>query len=369
MVTRIDYQIPELPLQIDLESKAVLKKTKEASRALGELKGVAVSMPNQNILISTLSLQEAKDSSAIENIITTHDELYQSDAQAQQFTSLAAKEVYMYVAALRNGFDSVKKNGLLTNNLIKTVQAELEGNHAGFRSQAGTALKNEQTGEIVYSPPQELQQIEAHMKNLEAFINDDELCDWDSLVKMAVIHHQFESIHPFFDGNGRTGRILNILYLVKQGLLDTPILYHSRYINQNKSEYYRLLQAVRDNGTWEEWVMFILEGVKLTSYQTIHLIEEIKVMMLDYKRKMREETKCYSQDLLNNLFSHPYTKIDFVEKELGIHRLTATKYLNELVKIGLLRKFKIGKQIFYLNLSLFDLLHSVGTRPLNGVIR
>jgi Fic family protein len=322
------YQIPDLPLPIDLETKAILKKTKEASRALGELKGVAVSMPNEHILISTLSLQEAKDSSAIENIITTHDELYQSDEQAQQFTSVAAKEVHMYALALRNGFYQVKKTGLLTNNLIKAVQAELEGNNAGFRPQCGTALKNEQTGEIVYSPPQELRHIEAHMKNLEHFINENEVCDWDPLVKMAVVHHQFESIHPFFDGNGRTGRILNILYLVKQGLLDTPILYLSRYINQNKSEYYRLLQTVRDHNQWEEWVMFILEGIRQTSYQTIGLIEEIKTLMLEYKQKMRTDINFYTQDLLNHLFNHPYTKIEFIEKELSVHRTGLPHYIN-----------------------------------------
>lgn len=367
VTTNNSYQIPELPLPTDLESKAVLKKTMEASRALGELKGVAVSMPNQNILISTLSLQEAKDSSAIENIITTQDELYQSDALAQQFASHSAKEVYMYAAALRNGFESVKKNGLLTNNLIKTIQAELEGNHAGFRSQAGTALKNEQTGEIVYSPPQELKQIEDYMKNLEVFINDDEICEWDPLVKMAVIHHQFESIHPFFDGNGRTGRILNILYLVKQDLLDTPILYLSRYINQNKAEYYRLLQGVRDHGLWEEWVLFILKGVQLTAYQTIELVEEIKNMMLNFKHKMREETKYYSQDLLNLLFSHPYTKIEFLEKELNVHRNTATKYLNGLADIGLLHKEKLGKSVYYLNPPLVELFLKVGTQPLKKV--
>lgn len=361
------YQIPELPLAIDLETKAVLKKTKEASRALAELKGVAVSMPNENILVSTLSLQEAKDSSAIENIITTNDELYQSDALAQQFTSAAAKEVHMYAAALRNGFRDVKKSGLLTNSLIKKVQADLEGNDAGFRSQIGTALKNEQTGEIVYTPPQELRQIEAHMGNLEKFINEDDLSDWDALVKMAIIHHQFESIHPFFDGNGRTGRIVNILYLVQQGLLDTPILYLSRYINQNKPEYYRLLQAVRDTGAWEEWVVFLLEGVRVTSYQTIRLIEEMKLLMQRHKNKMRAELpKIYSQDLLNNLFSHPYTKIDFIEAELGVHRNTATKYLEGLTSLGLLRKHKIGKQNFYLNHALYELLHNVGAQPVGG---
>lgn len=363
MVTRKKpYQIPELPLSFDLEDKEVLTKTKEASRALAELKGVAVSMPNQKILINTLSLQEAKDSSAIENIVTTHDELYQSDPLMQQFPSHAAKEVCMYASALINGFNSVLKNGLVTNNLIITIQAELEGNTAGFRTQAGTKLMNDQTGEIIYLPPQDPELIHAHMKNLEAYINDQEMSDWDPLVKMAVIHHQFESIHPFFDGNGRAGRILNILYLVKEGLLNTPILYLSRYINHNKSEYYRLLQGVRDEGLWKEWVLFMLEGVRLTSVQTINLITDLKDLMMAYKQKMKGETSFYSHDLLNTLFSHPYTKIDIVETQLDVHRNTATKYLNKLENIGLLDKHKMGRYMYYLNPPLIKLLLHAGDR-------
>lgn len=353
------YKIPLLPLAQEIETKAVLRKALDATRVLGELKGVALTMPNQQILINTLSLQEAKDSSAIENIITTHDELYQSDALAEQFASPAAKEVHQYATALREGFYTVKQQGMLTNKLIKQMQAAIEGNDAGFRSQGGTALKNQQTGEIVYTPPQELQQIETYMQNLEWFINDNSVCDWDDLVKMAIIHHQFESIHPFFDGNGRTGRMINILYLVKQGRLNTPILYLSRYINQNKPTYYRLLQEVRDAGVWEEWVLFMLEGVYQTATQTIQLIEAMKALMLYYKKEIREKTKFYSQELLNNLFSHPYTKIAFVEKEVAINRKTAAKYLDELASLGLLTKLKIGTHNYYLNHALFDLLHNV----------
>lgn len=351
------YVIPALPLAIDLETKQVLKKTAEARAALAELKGVAASVPNENILISTLSLQEAKDSSAIENIITTHDELYQSDVLAKQFTGTAAKEVHMYAAALRKGYQKVKRTGLLTNNDVKAAQAELEGNDADFRNQPGTALKNDQTGEVVYTPPQELPQIEAHMGNLERFINDDGLSDWDVLVKMAVIHHQFESIHPFFDGNGRTGRIINILYLVKQGMLDTPILYLSRYINQNKPEYYRLLQKVRDDGAWEAWVMFMLEGVRATSYRTIQLVNAIKTLMQKHKHKMRSDLeKIYSQDLLNIIFSHPYTKISHVQDGLSASRPTATKYLDALVEIGIMHKLKLGRDSYYVNHDLMECL-------------
>ena len=235
------HHLPTLPNLGDIETKVILKKVALAHKALAELKGVAASMPNQSILINTLSLQEAKDSSAIENIITTHDDLYRSDSAQRHFVTIAAKEVHNYAEALRAGFERIRQTGLLTNNDILDIQAGIEQNQAGYRKQSGTALKNDQTGEVVYLPPQHPDEIVALMNNLEQFINQPELCDWDVLVKMAVIHHQFESIHPFYDGNGRTGRVINILYLVQQGLLDTPILYLSRYINQNKADYYRLL--------------------------------------------------------------------------------------------------------------------------------
>lgn len=356
-----------LPISIDLESKAVLKKLAKAHQALAELKGVAASIPNQGILINTLALQEAKDSSAIENIITTHDDLYRSDNIARHFVSTAAKEVYNYASALRNGFEQVVNSGLLTNNDILTIHSGIEENRAGFRKLPGTALKNEQTGETVYTPPQHHEEILALMANLEQFINDDELCDWDPLTKMAVIHHQFESIHPFYDGNGRTGRIINILYLVKQGLLSVPVLYLSRYINQNKADYYRLLQAVRVADAWQEWVLYMLEGIVQTSQQTIVLILGIKELMQHHKHKLRDELpKIYSQDLINNIFRHPYTKIDFVMAELRIHRNTAAKYLEELVRVGLLSKHKLGKENYYLNDALFALLTNVGNHAEAG---
>jgi Fic family protein len=356
-----NYLPPLLPFDFDLETKPILKKIAVAGAALAELRGVCTSIPNQGILISTLSLQEAKDSSAIENIITTHDDLYRSDTFAKQFTSIAAKEVHSYAAALRNGFQQVKRSGLLTNNHILEIQGMLEENQAGFRKLPGTALKNDLTGEVVYTPPQDAQQILSLMANLERFINTDELTDWDPLVKMAVIHHQFESIHPFYDGNGRTGRIINILYLVKQGLLNTPVLYLSRYINQNKGDYYRLLQAVRDQNSWHEWVLYMLTAIEHTAKETTYLVTNIKILMQDHKRKFRQELpKIYTQDLLNNLFRHPYTKIEFVMKELNLKsRKTAAKYLEELVRIGLLSKHKIAKENFYLNDALYTLLLNV----------
>lgn len=355
----MNYIIPQLPLKKDLETKEILKKLTKAHQALAELKGVAAIIPNQNILLNTLSLQEAKDSSAIENIITTHDELYKSDASTGSFTTLAAKEVYSYAAALRKGFEEIKETDLLINKSILNIQARLEENDAGFRKLSGTALKNDRTGEIIYMPPQNHAEIESLMSNLEKFINDDNISDPDPLIKMAIIHHQFESIHPFYDGNGRTGRIINVLYLVKQKLLNSPILYLSRYINKNKADYYRLLQKVRNEDAWEEWVLFMLEGVEQASQQTTKLIQGMKALMQNHKEKMRSELpKIYSQDLINVVFGHPYTKIDFVVREMKVGRLTATKYLNELVKIGLMKKEKKGRENYYININLFKLFSS-----------
>ena len=297
------YQIDSLFQIKNIETTAVLKAVAKAHRALGELKGVASNIPNQYILIGTLSLQEAKESSAIENIITTHDDLYRSDYDSKTFVSHSAKEVHNYAQALNSGFGIVKKMELLTNNTLIEIQSILEENDAGFRTQAGTMLKNEQTDEVIYMPPQDRDEIVRLMTDLEKFINEDDSCDHDDLIKMALIHHQFESIHPFYDGNGRTGRILNILYLVKQGLLDTPILYLSRYINQNKQHYYRLLQAVRDDKDWESWLLFILKAVENTAKQTTLLISQIKSLMQEYKVTMRDKLpKIYTHELLNSLF-------------------------------------------------------------------
>lgn len=356
----MDYQIPLLPLAIDIETKAVMKQVASARSALAEMKGAALSIPNESILISTLSLQEAKDSSAIENIITTQDELYQSDYISRDFKSVASKEVHNYAQALRVGFECVAKDGFISSNHILQVQATLEENTAGFRKLPGTALKNEQTGEIVYTPPQSHEEIIRLMDNLEKFLNDNSLSDWDPLVKLAVLHHQFESIHPFYDGNGRTGRILNVLYLVKEKLLNIPILYLSRYINQNKSDYYRLLQRVRTENAWEEWILYILIGIEQSSVQTIRLIQGIKELMLGHKQLIREKLpKIYSQDLLNNIFRHPYTKIDFVMKDLNVSRNTAISYLEKLATIDILQKEKIWKESYYINSALFSLLSDV----------
>ena len=337
------------------ETPEILKKLASTSRVLAELKGTAGTIPRQSILINTLSIQEAKDSSEIENIVTTHDELFQGDQSDGASLNPAAKEVLRYRQALWSGFKAVQETRLLTLNHLLQIQAELEENQAGFRKVPGTSLKDS-AGRTVYTPPQDANEVAALMHDLERFINDDALFDADPLIKMALIHHQFESIHPFYDGNGRTGRIINVLYLVKAGLLDIPVLYLSRHIVQTKGDYYRLLQSVRERDAWEEWVLYILTAVEATAGQSIATIRAIKTALMDYKHRIRSEFKFYSQDLINNLFTHPYTKIEFLQRDLGVSRLTATKYLEALTAAGLLQKRKIGRWNYFINPALTSIL-------------
>lgn len=352
--------LPSLPLSlsITLETPKVLRQLAKAHRQLAELKGAAGTIPNENILIDTLSLQEAKDSSEIENIITTEDELFQGDATSAQFPSLATKEVHSYAEALKLGFERVRQQRFLRLDDVLAIQAMLLESKVGLRKLPGTVLKNQQTGAVIYEPPQDPQEIERLLGNLlEYFHYDDATEGLDPLIRMAVLHHQFESIHPFYDGNGRTGRILNLLHLVLHGLLDLPVLYLSRYIVQHKAEYYQLLQGVRDTGAWEAWVLYMLKAVEDTSRQTIRQVYGIRDLMQDTKQRLRRDLpKLYSQDLLNNLFRHPYTKIEFIERDLSVSRPTAMKYLDALATHGFVRKLKLGRTNFYINERLFALL-------------
>ena len=343
-----------LPLDIDIETKAILKKSILANKALAKLNGVAKIIPNQAILINSLILQEAKDSSEIENIITTHDELYQSSLDISNI-SHATKEVQSYSRALLKGFDLVKDNSLLLTRHIVDIQQELEGNVAGIRKQSGTVLKNQATGEVIHTPPQEESTIRKLLDNLEQYINTND--GIDPLIKMAIIHYQFETIHPFYDGNGRTGRIINILYLVLNELLDLPILYLSSYIIKHKADYYRLLQEVRTKGSWEEWIIYMLEGIEQTATKQVQLINDIKELMDKTKEKLKSELpKIYSKDLLEVLFIHPYTKIDMLVDNLELHRDTASKHLKAMEKIGILNSVQIKNTRFYVNVKLFELL-------------
>ena len=337
------------------ETPEILKKMAAASRRLAELKGAAGTIPRQSILVNTLSMQEAKDSSEIENIVTTHDEIFQDDLSPGSSLNAAAKEVLRYREALWSGFKVVRENQRLTMNTILDIQLALVKNNAGFRKLPGTALRDG-SGAVVYMPPQDHAIIERAMGDLERFINEDDLYDADPLIKMALIHHQFEAIHPFYDGNGRTGRIINVLYLVKQGLLGSPVLYLSRYIVRTKADYYRLLQSVRTGDTWEEWVLYMLTAVEETAIQAMGTIEAIRQALLDYKHRIRANHRFYSQDLINNLFNHPYTKIEFVMRDLKVSRLTATKYLNALTRSGFLQLRKIGRTNYYINPVLTSIL-------------
>lgn len=342
--------LPEFDL---LNSASIWKSLLEAHRNLAELKGLCAALPNPSILLETLAIQEAKDSSDIENIITTHDELYAS--QIDPAMGLATKEVQHYLSALLAGFSQVKNSGLIRLETILAIQAEVEQNRAGLRKVPGTLLKNEASNETIYEPPQSATEIVSLMSNLIDFIHADD--DLDPLLRMAIVHHQFESIHPFYDGNGRTGRILNVLILVREGLLELPILYLSRYINQNKADYYRLLQTVREDNHWEQWCLYLVKGIAQTARSEIKLITALRHLMQSHKKRIQKDLpKIYSQDLLNHLFRYPYTKIEFLEKELKISRPTASKYLAQLTTAGFLNKQKMGRTNFYINSALFRLL-------------
>lgn len=357
-----NYIIPTLPLPYDLETVAVLKQLNKANKKLAELKGIARTIPNENILISMLALQEARDSSAVENIVTTQDDLYQAGVSDNiRIINPATKEVLRYREAIFEGFEMVRKNKILSNNVIKKVQEKVKQNNAGFLVSPSKALVNQSDGRVIYTPPQDINEVNEKMSNLEAFINDQELSNLDPLIKMAIIHHQFESIHPFGDGNGRTGRIVNILYLVITDLLDLPILYLSRYITHHKGEYYHLIQAIRDKNTdnakeWEEWILFILKGVEETAGNTIELVKGISQLMAEYKNVLRPIfDKAYKHELINNLFFHPYTKIEYMQHDMIVQRKTAAKYLDKIVETGLLEKVKKGRENYYINVKLCNL--------------
>ena len=341
------------PPESPLETPDVLRALARAHRYLGELKGTAKTIPNENLLVSTLSLQEAQSSSEIENIITTQDALYRHQIQPESADPVS-KEVAWYAYGLDRGFQEIRRTGLLTLNTIKDVQAVLEGNDAGFRRTPGRVLRNEQTGAVVFDPPSP-ERIPDLMGALERYMHAADAGE-DPLVRMAVIHHQFETIHPFYDGNGRTGRIVNILFLVKEGLLDSPILYLSRYISQTKARYYRELQHVRDTGEWESWLIYMLEGVAATARHTNDLVQRIGDLLQKYKHHIRSEYRFYSQDLINNIFRHPYTKVAFLEQDLNVSRATATRYLDRLADGGILEKHRLGRENYYINHALVRLL-------------
>jgi len=350
-----EYKLPMLPPSVELETKLVLKALARANRALAELKGYADTIPNKHILINAVMINEAKDSSAIENIITTHDEVYKA-MSGNSFKNPAAKEVVSYRTALWQGYELVKACEMFTTNMIVEIQGIIEKNRVGIRKLPGTVLRNERTGETVYTPPSGEDEIRELLSNLEKYINED-YNDVDPLIKLAVIHCQFESIHPFYDGNGRTGRIINVLYLVLKELLDSPILYLSRYIIRNKSAYYRLLQEVRSKNNWEDWIVYILTGIEETAKETLRLVKrintEVETMSAEIKEKL---PKIYSKELIVLLFYEFYTKTVYIENGLLVTRKTAVNYLSSLEKEGFLTSEKIGRERIYQNKRLYDLV-------------
>ena len=342
----------KLPIGQDFETKKVLKKLADAKLALGRLNGVAQKIPNERILINNLILAEAKESSAIENIITTYDELYK--ASATSFEVKATKEVKNYKDALLQGVLLVKEKKILVERHINEIQNMIEPNKKGY-AKVPRHLKNPVTNDIIYSPPETYDEICALMQNLEIYINDDGVQDIDPLIKMAIIHYQFEAIHPFLDGNGRTGRIINILYLILKKQLDLPILYLSGYIIKHLSYYYELLQKIQQKQDWQDWILYMLDAVEKTSMNTIKLIDDIIVQMQETKEKIKEELpNIYNKELVEVIFWHTYTKIDFVEKYMQVTQKTAAKYLHELVRIGVLRLEIKGREKYFINIKLYD---------------
>jgi Fic family protein len=344
-------ELPLLPPKTESETKAVLKQAIAANRVLANLRGLAARIPNQSMLIQSVVLQEARLSSEIENIVTTNDELYRAAADPDSKTDPQTKEVLRYRQALNTGFQALKHRPLSTNLFIEIVQ-EIKAVEIGIRKTTGTTLKNA-AGEIVYTPPEGENVIRNKLSNLEQFIHAHD--DLDPLVKMAIIHYQFEAIHPFEDGNGRTGRIINILYLVEQGLLDIPVLFLSRYIIANKADYYEGLRKVTEKQEWEQWILFMLRALENTAQQTFEQVTRILDLMNQVQEKVQVHApNIYSKDLIEIIFHHPYTKIQFLVEANIAKRQTASLYLQTLSDLGILRSHKQGREIYYINDALFD---------------
>lgn len=343
--------LPLLPPAIELESKAVLKQAISANRVLANLRGLAAQIPNQDVLISSIVLQEARLSSEIENIVTTNDELYRADADADGKADAHTKEVLRYREALYLGLEALKTRPLATNLFIEIAQ-RIKQIEFGVRAIPGTALKNN-VGEVIYTPPVGEAVIREKLANLEGFIHGDD--DLDPLLKMAVMHYQFEAIHPFADGNGRTGRILNLLFLVDKGLLDSPVLFLSRYFIANRAGYYDGLRRVTESRDWENWLLFMLRAVESTAQQTFDQVMRIRALMERVRERVqREAPNVYSKDLVEVIFRHPYTKIQFVVDAGIAKRQTASGYLQVLARLGVLRESRHGREKYYVNDALFD---------------
>jgi len=349
-------ELPPLPPKLDVETKAVLKRAISAGRTLAELKGLGATIPDQSMLVNSLVLQEARASSAIENIVTTNDALFKAFSANMANVDPATKEVLRYRQALWEGYNTLKKKPLLTTNLFIKIVQTIKQNSAGIRNQPGIAVGNPLTGRVIFTPPEGEVLLRDKLKELEIFIHTEG--SMDPLVKMALTHYQFEAIHPFFDGNGRAGRIINILYLVMRELLDLPVLYLSKYIIDRKTDYYRLLREVSEKGAWEQWILYMLDAVETTAALTRQRIVDIRTLLEETlaQAKKKLPTRVYSKELIELVFRQPYTKGQFLVEAGLAERKTAAEYLQELEKIGVLKGRRVGKENLYLNVELYKLL-------------
>lgn len=345
--------LPLLPPVVEVETKKILKQAIVSNKILAELKGRADEIPNQSMLVNAITLQEAKDSSEIENIVTTQDTLYKAFSSNISTTDAQTKEVLRYRQALWEGYTDLSKRPLSTNSFIQIVQT-IKENNSGIRNAPGTKITS--NGKTIYTPPEGETVIRSLLKNLEDYIHADD--DVDLLIKLAIMHYQFEAIHPFFDGNGRTGRVINMLFMVENGLLDTPILYLSKYIIEHKNAYYTNLRGVTENSAWEGWILFILKGIEETALYTLEKINSINRLMQETIIFAKEElpARVYSKELIELLFEQPYCKVKYLVDKGIAKRQTAAEYLNALEAIGILKSQKVGVENLYLNVKLFELL-------------
>jgi Fic family protein len=349
-------ELPLLPPEVEINTKDVLIQCINASRELGELKGAGTMLPDQSILINAIPLQEAKLSSEIENIVTTQDELFFGDLDINAITDPNVKEVFRYRTALRHGYE-VLGQGTLNAALIEEVCSVLRAENVRFRTDKSPTVRIVQnySRKVIYTPPRGGKNLQKKMSNLLDFLNKND--EFDPLIRLAIAHYQFEAIHPFSDGNGRTGRILNILFLIQSNLINIPVLYLSRYITQNKPNYYRLLRRVTENGEWEAWVLYMLKGIEETAHWTTNRIHAIYDLLGETIEKCRVELpRIYSKELVELIFRQPYCKIQFLVEAGIAERQTASNYLQELEKIGVLKGEKRGRQMIYKNPALIEVL-------------
>lgn len=346
-----------LPPETRVDTPGVLKAAIRANRALAELKGKSETLPNPSVLINSIVLQEARSSSEIENIVTTNDKLFTALSASGKQTDPQTKEVLRYRQALWKGIDHIKNHPFTTDLFIGLMQ-EIKETDAGIRTEPGTVIANPNTREIIYWPPEGEDLIRNLLINLEEYLNRQD--ETDPLIKMAVAHYQFEAIHPFDDGNGRTGRLLNILYLVKSGLLSYPVLYLSDAIISQKKEYYTLLRHVTENQDWEPWILFMLEAVESTSSKTMQRISDIQKLLHETIQFAKEKLpdRVYSKELIELLFEQPYCKVKYLVDRGIAKRQTAADYLRELEDAGILRSKQVGRENLFLNIGLYELLSS-----------